>query len=128
MAKSFKFKNSNYLDSNSIVYGRTTLKSRLDRLGYLRCITESTQDFTYVDIDLQYDENNVFDRRIYMYSAIGNNMQGFAGFFTYQNGNLIKVHKLFGDDMTLTQQSKGVIRFDLGTNWGSVTLITIFPK
>ena len=78
MAKSFKFKNSNYLDSSSIAYGRDTLKNRLDKLGYLKCITKSTNELNYVNFDLQYDENNSFDRRIYMYIAIGNTMQGFA--------------------------------------------------
>lgn len=128
MSKSFKFKDNNYLDSSSIVYGHDLLTNRLKRLGRLRCITQSTNDKFYTDFDLGYDSSNPYDRRIYIYFGIGNNMLAYAGIFTYQNGSVSSKVIWSGTDIKFTENTDKTIRITLGTNWVTISLISVYPE
>lgn len=127
MSRSIRFKNSTYLDTSSIVHGRTLLSNYLnDKIGNFKCRTASTGENTYCTFDNMNDLSNPYDRRMYMYMFVGNNMSRHAGFFTLNNGVIYNQDKLLGS-ANITSPSNTSIKIDFGTNYGTCMLMSIFP-
>lgn len=132
MAKSFKFKNDYYLDSSSVIHSisghHISASTIFNRIGNLRCIEATTGDKTYCDVDVMYDANHPYDRRMYMYMGIANDVALKVGFFTYNNGVISNIAKLYGQNVEVSVNSNHTIRFDLKSTYGGILLIGIHPK
>lgn len=82
MSRSIKFRNSTYLDTSSIVHNKVILKDYLNnKINRFTCKLAETKENNYCTFAGMHDETNNFDRRVYMYITVGNNMRNVCRIF-----------------------------------------------